>query len=355
MAALEVLVDGLDGGLAVQGHRALLAFELVPDAEEELLDLGLAHGEVAPEAGGGLRVVLAGGLRGLLGLVGAVLVELLLDLRVVGGLVVPAVLLRLDWVALVLGEEVVEVQLLFLHRYNYRISDSSLGLPEHLVLQPGLAQLGVLLLRLALVVLVGLLPELPVLGVVEVGLLELLALLLHRPLLLRRDADVQLALDLQQKRVARVDVLPPQFLQFFHLQELLVVLLCELVDRGAELALHGDQPLLVVLGDDQPAGLLGPVVAVELPYLFLGAAAQHVGHAVLRVVDLPQHHLAVVLADLRVHPPRGGQQDVPVEGPVLLQGAIGLVGQPNEQLPAQDLRVDRPLDLVDAFELLGPC
>ena len=63
--------------------------------------------------------------------------------------------------------------------------------------EPGLAQLGVLLLRLTLVVLVGLLTELTIFGVVEVGLFELLALFLHGPLLLGSDADVELALDLE--------------------------------------------------------------------------------------------------------------------------------------------------------------
>lgn len=56
------------------------------------------------------------------GLVGAVLVKLLLNLGLPVAFDIPAVLLRADWVTLILGEEVIEVQLLFLHRYNYRIS-----------------------------------------------------------------------------------------------------------------------------------------------------------------------------------------------------------------------------------------
>lgn len=44
---------------------------------------------------------------------------------------------------------------------------------------------------------------------VEVLLFELLASLLHCLLLLWSYADVQLALDLEQEGVARVDVFPP--------------------------------------------------------------------------------------------------------------------------------------------------
>lgn len=59
---------------------------------------------------------------GLFGLIGAILVKLLLNLRLSAGLSISAVLVGADRVALILGEKVVEVQLLFLHRYNYRIS-----------------------------------------------------------------------------------------------------------------------------------------------------------------------------------------------------------------------------------------
>lgn len=91
-----------------------------------MFDLRLTHHEIAPEGiggGGGGYVVfparrwVVGGLslrRQWIGLVGLILVKLLLDMRLADGLDESAVLPRAR-VALVLGEQVVEVQFLFLH------------------------------------------------------------------------------------------------------------------------------------------------------------------------------------------------------------------------------------------------
>jgi hypothetical protein len=127
MAALEILVELPERVLPLLRHSPLLSAEFLLEGEEELLDLGLAHHEVASEVGGGGGgVVLAGGVElllrlvvGRVGLVGLALVELLLDLRLPHRLDEPAVLVG---VPLVLGEQVVEVQLLFLHSlYPYEL------------------------------------------------------------------------------------------------------------------------------------------------------------------------------------------------------------------------------------------
>ena len=187
---------------------------------------------------------------------------------------------------------------------------------------------------------------------VEVLLLELFCLLLHRRHLLRRQANVQLALYLQQKRMTVVHVLTPQFLQFLHLKILQVVLLGELVNRCAELTLESAEIFLEVLGNDHSSGLLHVIIPVEFADALYLAAADDVGNAVGRIVDSSHHQGAIVLAHLGVQVLRRAQKDVPIERAVPFHGPQGLIGKPDVELPLEDIRINPFLVLVNALELL---
>ena len=189
---------------------------------------------------------------------------------------------------------------------------------------------------------------------VEVFLLELFCLLLHRGHLLRRQANVQLALYLQQKRMTVVHVLAPQFLQFLHLKVLLVVLLGELINRCAEPTLESGEIFLEVLRNDQSSGLLHVIISVEFADALYPAAADDVGDAVGRIVDFSHHQSAVILAHLGVQVLWGAQKDVSIERAIPFHGPQGLIRKPDVQLPLEDIRINPFLVLVNALELLGP-
>jgi hypothetical protein len=181
------------------------------------------------------------------------------------------------------------------------------------VLDPGLTHLCVLFLGLSLIVFVCLLPKLAVAGVVEILLLELFGLFLHRLNLLRGETDVKLSLDLKQEGVTCINILPPKLLQLLNFQIFLIILLSKLIDGGSELPLVGDQLLLEILGDDQSAGLLRVVVSVELSDALDCSATDDVGDAIGGVVNLSHHELAVVLSHFGIEVARGAQEDITIE------------------------------------------